>query len=356
MTMGDSFDPVEPTEVTEIVEEELGEIRVLVDRLAELRRHDRDSSHDLQAERNQALARVAEMDSERADLERANDELGSKLVEADEARAEMEVHLANLSGRLQTVADELRAEQEAAASNLELTQVRLGSTRSALDEAHQSVAEELDLVEQVVAVSAESVASMDSAIGAVLNSTVDVDPQESPPARTAATYANAIPPESEPVVGRTAIRLPPQLEGDDYGTARYLVSIPDVVLLIDGDAVSSTGWPGLSEKQRRGVLVTYLNRLTAEVGTAADVVFFGSVTHADDFDVPKTVRVRISDETMALSLLLADIVDGYPEEWPIVVVTDDAEVERAVGARAASRMSSLQLLDVLQDLYEQPSD
>ena len=137
---------------------------------------------------------------------------------------------------------------------------------------------------------------------------------------------------------------------DDGAFARYVVTSPDVVLLIDGDGAAGLGWPHLDVATRRSALVEYLGSLTADSGAAADVVFVRAVGDEDALPVSRAVRVRIADHPVAESPIFASIIDGYPHEWPIAIVTNEPSLLVEADGLGVATLSNDQLLDLFLDL------
>ncbi len=148
--------------------------------------------------------------------------------------------------------------------------------------------------------------------------------------------------------GRPLISIPDDIEGDDLAVAKHVAATNDVVILIDGDAAAEMGWAQKSVADRRGFLVQYLDEITASAGAAADVVFDSSVGSAAELPMPKAVRVRISDDTVPRTEFFPQIIEGYPQEWPIAVVTDDPELSAAVASHRVTVLTNLQLLDLFE--------
>lgn len=149
--------------------------------------------------------------------------------------------------------------------------------------------------------------------------------------------------------GRRRIETPDNLT-DEESVARHVVAVPDVVLLIDGDGVAGLGWPHLDVAARRDALGRYLAALTADSGAAADVVFQRAVGGEEMLPVSRSVRVRIADDSVATSSIVSAIVDGYPEEWPIAIVTDEPAVAARVEKLSVTHLSNGQLLDLFLHL------
>ena len=155
---------------------------------------------------------------------------------------------------------------------------------------------------------------------------------------------------AEPAAGgRRRIAAPDDLS-DEESIARHVITVPDVVLLIDGDGVAGLRWPHLDVAARRDALGRYLGALTADSGAAADVVFQRAVGGEDSLPVSRAVRVRIADDAVATSSIITTIVDGYPEEWPIAIVTDESSVAEQADDLNITHLSNGQLLDLFLHL------
>ena len=148
--------------------------------------------------------------------------------------------------------------------------------------------------------------------------------------------------------GRRRLSIPAGL--DDKTFARHVVDSPDVILLIDGDGAAAHGWPHLDVAGRRSALVGYLHRLSEETGAAADVVFVRAVGDEDALPVARKVLVRIVDDDVAESPIFSSIVDRYPGEWPIAIITDEPALRAQAEGLEATALSSDQLLDLFLDL------
>ena len=145
-------------------------------------------------------------------------------------------------------------------------------------------------------------------------------------------------------------QLPFSVGLDEAAFAQHVVASPDIVLLIDGDGAAGLGWPHLDVATRRGALVDYLGTLTADTGAAADVVFARPVGDEEALPVSRAVRVRIADAAVADSPIFASIINGYPEEWPIAIVTNEPALVAQAETLEVSVLSNDQLLDLFLDL------
>ena len=147
------------------------------------------------------------------------------------------------------------------------------------------------------------------------------------------------------VGGRRQVDLPAGLT-DDVEIARHVVSCPDVVLLVDGDSVAKMGWPSLPVPQQRDALVSYLGDLATDTGASPDVVFDGRIGEEQSLPAGRNVRIRLSTPPTEPGAALDELVDAYPEHWPIAVISDDSNLARSASSRGATVLSNGQLLDL----------
>jgi predicted nucleic acid-binding Zn-ribbon protein len=136
------------------------------------------------------------------------------------------------------------------------------------------------------------------------------------------------------------------ISGDPLAVARHMVTTPEVVLLLVGDPIASLGWPSLGVAERRDALVSYLGDLAADTGAASDVVFDGTVGDETQLPVSRAVRVRLTHPGIEASAAAAEVIDQYPREWPVVVVSDDPSLTKSAIDKGASVLDNGQLLDL----------
>ena len=148
------------------------------------------------------------------------------------------------------------------------------------------------------------------------------------------------------LTSRRQIIIPDELLEDEVELARHVVSSPDVVLLVDGDSVAKMGWPSLPVAQQRDALVSYLADLSASSGAAPDVVFDGRIGEEESLPASRAVRIRLSTPPTEPAAALDELVDAYPEQWPIAVVTDDDDLAASAVERGAVALNNGQLLDL----------
>ena len=172
-------------------------------------------------------------------------------------------------------------------------------------------------------------------------------------ARTVDGLADVVPPvpvvleEETATPGRTALALPGGVVADSVEGGRWLLGRPKVVLLVDGYNVAKTAWPDLGLEEQRSRLVRALDGLVARTNASAEVVFDGpeEAVITGRQGTP-SVNVRYSGGELADDVVVG-LVDAFPPERPVVVVSNDQEVRDAARAVAANVIGSDTLIALL---------
>ncbi len=151
------------------------------------------------------------------------------------------------------------------------------------------------------------------------------------------------------VGARHQVPMPDDVAADPASRARTLVAAENAILLVDGDAVASLGWPSLGVAERRDALVDYLGDLVDDHATAVDVVFDGGVGDDTTLPVRPSVRIRLTKPETRPAVALSELVDAYPAQWPVTVATDNANLELVARDKGASVVTNGDLLDLFLD-------
>ncbi len=144
---------------------------------------------------------------------------------------------------------------------------------------------------------------------------------------------------------RGPISVPGEIAADSLASARHIVNTENAVLLIDGDPVAAMGWPSVDRVEQRRNLVHYLSVMAGTSGAAPDVLLdrdFG----IDRLPDSRSVRVRVTNESGSVSAQIVSLIDTYPTEWPVVVVTDNMDLAAEAAMKGATLLDNGQLLDL----------
>ncbi len=144
---------------------------------------------------------------------------------------------------------------------------------------------------------------------------------------------------------RQPIDIPEEILDDPVAVARHVVNTENAVLLIDGDPVAAMGWPSVDRVDQRRNLVHYLSALAASSGAAPDVLLDRDHGH-DRLPDSRSVRVRLTREGGSVAAQITSLIDSYPSEWPVVVVTDDMDLASSSAMKGATMIDNGQLLDL----------
>jgi predicted RNA-binding protein with PIN domain len=149
---------------------------------------------------------------------------------------------------------------------------------------------------------------------------------------------------------RTAIRLPPAVLDDSAEAAAHLVRIPEVLLIVDGYNVALTSWGNLDLPDLRRRLIDALAELAIRLKLSVLVVFDGEAA-GGRLPAPRAaqpwMRVEFSPSTVEADALIVAAVDEQPAVRPIVVATNDREVQRQAYRRGANVIGVDQVLAIL---------
>ena len=193
----------------------------------------------------------------------------------------------------------------------------------------------------------DEISAEDAPASAPADSTQVLPSPTAPPSIFGASAEEDVAPAGgQPGSRRRQIQIPADIMDDEVAVAQFVVSSPDVVLLVDGDAVAKLGWPSLLVAEQRDALVTYLADLSASSGAAPDVVFDGRIGDDESLPASRAVRIRLSTPPTEPAAALDELVDAYPDQWPIALVTDDEDLGSAATERGAAVLNNGQLLDL----------
>jgi len=147
---------------------------------------------------------------------------------------------------------------------------------------------------------------------------------------------------------RTPAAMPPGVWDDTPEAAAHLVRLRGAVVLVDGYNVARTAWLGLTPEEERRRLIAALEELHARTAAEITVVFDG-VQEGGPWPGhgSRTVRVRFTAEGVSADDVVTELVDRFPVQQPVVVVSSDREVADGARARGANTVSSRQFLTAL---------
>lgn len=201
---------------------------------------------------------------------------------------------------------------------------------------------------------AESVASSsavraecDAEVGSTGGSVV-----ASPTSGMAAGYGGAVPERARIGAHRPQRRMPIRVgrgltEGSP-GAVEALLSVPEVVVLVDGYNASLTLWPDLDLPNQREALIGGMGRLAVRLGPRVHIVFDGDAGGGPpSVTAPLPVRVQYTTAEIEADDVLIEMAQDLPPELPILVVSADRRVQAGVKAHGANVIAPAALRPLL---------
>lgn len=147
---------------------------------------------------------------------------------------------------------------------------------------------------------------------------------------------------------RTPTRLPAGVLDDSVEAAEFLLRRPGAVVLVDGYNVALRRWPDLPLGAQRDRLVDVLDVIGACTGASPVVIFDGDAVGTFGVGArARQVQVRFSPAGVEADDVIIELVDAYPLDRPVVVVSDDRRVRVGARRRGADVVSVDQLLALL---------
>jgi predicted RNA-binding protein with PIN domain len=137
--------------------------------------------------------------------------------------------------------------------------------------------------------------------------------------------------------------LPGGLLAGSVEAAYHLVRVPGILVVVDGYNAAKLGWPDRPLDEQRVRLLDALDELVMRSGCDLTVVFDG----ADVAGAPsgrRLQRVLFSPPGVSADDVIVELVQATPSERPVLVVTTDQEIRRAVAADGANVVTSAQML------------
>ena len=149
--------------------------------------------------------------------------------------------------------------------------------------------------------------------------------------------------------GRKAIRLPADVSVGSPTETLYLIGMPGVSVLVDGESVSGRGWvegPGLSPAD---YLVNGLADLAARSDATFEVVFDAAKTTVTPTLVSRPrVRIRFAQKGVSVNDVITRLAETYPPDHPLVGATSDAALRSLLSKEKINLVTATQLADLVK--------
>ncbi len=148
---------------------------------------------------------------------------------------------------------------------------------------------------------------------------------------------------------RRPVRLPPFVLDDSPEAVVHLVSLPNVVVLVDGYNATLSTWPDLPLPEQRLRLIDALAELAARTGARPEVVFDGAETVAGSATATgarSLVKVSFTAHDVEADDVLIARARALPQ--PVVVASNDRRVRDGARSAGANVVGIDQLLAALR--------
>ena len=286
----------------------------------------REQRRRIAAEQRAKAAASAQTESEQhaAALAAELDHLRSQLIDSTAERERLEETVGTLRQDLRHTNDKLTAAQQRLAKSSASEDASTDAQRRAEEVRNRALED-------------RSAALADlSDITGILNDLRDIGQR-----------LEAVVPQDQAVVTRSPIPTPGRLNGNPLGMTLHLLK-SSATVLIDGYNVTKGRWPQVSLEEQRELLVAATDTLASRFGTDFIVVFDGADIAGAHRERRSIIRVMYSPSGVSADDVIRDEVRGIPVQRPVVVVTDDQEIQRDVRHMGANIVSSTHFGQVLQ--------
>lgn len=304
---------------------------------------------ELSAARDELVARVAELEQERA---RAVKQLKATEATATSRLDDLRAEQARLDPLRQQVRDleaalaERDALDDGVASRADVPSDP-GGTASTSDTSSPWAGTDPSAVAGAVARAAEAAAVLGEALAAAATGLTPVRPAPPPDAATEPPTRHVDPPARPS--RRVPVRLRAGVHDGSHEGLRQLLDIEGLVAIVDGYNVTMEGWPALDRHGQRSSLVSALGGVQARVPAAIHVVFDGDAEgRRPAVGAPLPVRVHFSPADTEADDVILSMVAGLPTDTPVLVVSSDRRVAEGARRLGANSVRSSVLLELLR--------
>lgn len=149
-----------------------------------------------------------------------------------------------------------------------------------------------------------------------------------------------------PGATRKPAGLPGGVARDSRRATELLISMPRVLVLVDGYNVAKLTWPDLSLAEQRDRLLDAVDGVARRHGSEIVVVFDGADVVGAHAKQRRLVRVRYSPTGVTADDVIRGEVAGLDAARPVVVVTNDAAIRRDVATAGANLVTSQAFSDL----------
>jgi ParB family chromosome partitioning protein len=157
---------------------------------------------------------------------------------------------------------------------------------------------------------------------------------------------------------RRPVRHPSAVFYDSPEAADYLVSVPGILLIVDGRDVTMPSAAGFELSRQRYRLIDGLAELAIRTGTQVHAVFHGAEL-SGRFEPPGAARPRMRvtfvPDAVEPGHVIVELVDQLDAAQAVVLATGDRALQQEVLRRGGNVISMAQLLAVLRPALDKPA-
>lgn len=139
---------------------------------------------------------------------------------------------------------------------------------------------------------------------------------------------------------RKPVALPGNTARDSRRATEFLVTLPNVLVLIDGYNVAKLTWPDLSLAEQRDRILDAVDSVARRYGSEIAVIFDGADVIGAHAAQRRLARVRYSPAGITADDVIRGEVSSLDPTRPVVVVTNDAAIRRDVAGEGANLIAS----------------
>jgi predicted RNA-binding protein with PIN domain len=299
------------------------EIRAELERLRE----------ELTAARGQTRAETERLRTELESAKKEAESLHRKLRAALSDVKRGEAALRKLQAETESVRAESQAQVSAAESESRRLKARLGEAEAAVEATRRAAREGRSVEDMRVRLLLDTV--LDAAQG--LRRELALPPVSVRPAETVdAVEPGRMTPKD--IAARA-------LSENDPAILDQLLALPQAHLVVDGYNVTKTGYPQMPLEKQRLRLLGQLSQLAAQTGAEVTCVFDGAELAAPVLLAPpRGVRVLFSKAGVTADELIRQLVRAEPPGRPVIVASTDREVADGIAKAGARPVASAVLL------------
>ena len=139
---------------------------------------------------------------------------------------------------------------------------------------------------------------------------------------------------------RKPVALPGNTARDSRRATEFLVTLPNVLVLVDGYNVAKLTWPDLSLAEQRDRMLDAVDAVARRYGSEIAVIFDGADVIGAHAAQRRLARVSYSPTGITADDMIRAEVSRLDPMRPVVVVTNDGAIRRDVAGAGANLIAS----------------